>query len=280
MASRTSIPSKPNLFEFQEYKVYLNAWIASHPNGTRGVKSRIAEQARCHLAYISQVLSGPSHFSLEQADALQSLLEHGEEERHYFLLLVEFARAGTQSLAKHFERRIQKVLDQRTQLKNRFTDKKSLNTEDQSIYYSHWAYIAIHMAVLNSKYQTPGTIAKYFDLSVSKTAQILEFLTSVGLVKNVQGLFTPGEVRIHLAHDSPMISKHHTNWRIQAVKSLERETPQELHYSGVISVSLDDLPKVREAMIRALEGVRGIVKESKDETVYCYSVDLFGLGRE
>jgi uncharacterized protein (TIGR02147 family) len=280
MSEKRELLSKPNVFEYQDYKAYLNAWVASHTNGSRGVKSRIAESARCHLAYISQVLSGTSHFNLEQADSLQGLLEHGEEEKNYFLLLVEFARAGTPSLGKHFERQIQKVLDQRVQLKNRFIDKKSLNVEDQAIYYSHWAYVAIHMAVLNPKYRTPGTIAKYFDLSVSKTAQILEFLTSVGLVKNQHGVFLPGEVRIHLGHDSPMISKHHTNWRIQAVRSLERETSQELHYSGVISVSFDNLPKIREAMIRALEEVRGIVKESKDETVYSYSVDLFGLGKE
>lgn len=280
MPKRPESHVKPNIFEFQDYKAYLGAWIVSQPNGGRGIKSRIAEHARCHLAYISQVLSGVSHFSLEQADALQPLLEHGEEEANYFLLLIEFARAGTPSLSKHFERRIQKVLDQRAQLKNRFTDKRSLNTEDQTIYYSHWAYIAVHMAVLNPKLRTAGAIARYFDLSVSKISQILDFLASVGLVKNERGVFAPGEVRIHLGHDSPMISKHHTNWRIQAVRSLERETQQELHYSGVISVSFANLPKVREVMIRTLEDVRKIVKDSEDDAVYCYSLDLFGLGRE
>lgn len=100
----------------------------------------------------------------------------------------------------------------------------------------------------------------------------------MGLINNQGGNFTPGDVRIHLGHDSPMISKHHTNWRIQAVRSFERETPQELHYSGVISISREDLPRVREALVRALEEVRRIVKDSKDEAVYCYALDLFGLG--
>jgi uncharacterized protein (TIGR02147 family) len=280
MARSDPARSRPIVFEFRDYKAYLKAWIASLPGGGRGAKSRIAEHSRCHLAYISQVLSGPAHFSLEQADALNGLLEHGEEDANYFLLLVEHARAGSHSLVKLFERRIQKVLDQRSQLKNRFTDKKSLNVEDQAIYYSHWAYIAVHMSVLNPELRTAGAIAKYFDLSVSKTAEILEFLRSVGLVRADRGVFTPGEVRIHLAHDSPMISKHHTNWRIQAVRSLERESPQELHYSGVVSVSHDDLPKVRETMLRAIDEIRAIVKDSKDETVYCYAVDLFGLGKE
>ena len=76
-----------------------------------------------------------------------------------------------------------------------------------------------------------------------------------------------------------MISKHHTNFRIQAIRALEKETSDELHYFGVISVSREDLPKIREVLIQALDQVRTIVKDSSDETVYCYSLNLFGLGR-
>jgi uncharacterized protein (TIGR02147 family) len=226
------------------------------------------------------VLSGYSHLTIEQADALIPLLEHSDEEANFFLLLVEHARAGTTSLSKRLEKRIKKTLEQRQDLKNRFVEMKSLKIEDQTIYYSHWAYIAVHLAVLNSKLRSVGAIAKYFDLDARKTVQILEFLASVGLVKNESGMFVPGQVRMHLSHDSPMISKHHANWRMRAIQSLERETAQELHYSGVISVSFDDLLKVREVMARALEDVGKIVKDSKDETVYCYCLDLFGLGRE
>lgn len=272
--------SKPNLFEFADYKAYIRDWIESRPNGGRGVKSMLAEKARCHLAYISQVLTGSSHFSLEQAESLNELLEHGEDESHFFILLVEFGRAGTAPLRKHFERQIQKILDHRLQLKNRFTDKKTLTQENQAIYYSHWAYCAVHMAVLNPSLRSASVIAKYFDLSVAKTIEILDFLASVGLVKNDGGKLSPGDVRIHVGHDSPMISKHHTNWRMQAIRSFERETPQELHYSGVISLSKEDLPRVREALVRALEDVRKVVKDSKDEAVYCYALDLFGLGRD
>lgn len=271
---------KPTVFEFQDYKAYLASWIASHPSGGRGIKSKMAEQARCHLAHVSQVLSGPSHFTMEQADALIPLLEHTEEEANYFLLLVEHARAGTSSLSKRIEKKMKKALEQRQDLKSRFTEMKSLTIEDQAIYYSHWAYIAVHLSVLIPKLRTVSAIAKYFDLEPQKTAQILGFLASVGLVKSEGGAYGPGEVRMHLSQDSPMISKHHANWRMRAIQSLERETKQELHYSGVISVSHEDLIRIREVMARALEDVGKIVKDSKDETVYCYNLDLFGLGRD
>lgn len=271
---------KPNIFEFSDYKAYIRSWIESRPNGGRGEKSKIAHTARCHLAYVSQVLTGNAQFSLEQAESLNELFEHGEEDAHFFILLVEFGRAGTLSLKEHFKKRIQRILNERLLLKNRFTDKKTLTPENQAIYYSHWAYCAVHMAVLNPVLRTPSEIAIYFDLSIPKTVEILDFLNSVGLIKREDGVFLPGDVRIHLGHDSPMISKHHTNWRMQAIRSLERETAQELHYSGVISVSYDDLPKVREALVRALEDVRSVVKNSNDETVYCYALDLFGLGKK
>lgn len=272
--------AKSNIFEFTDYKAYIRSWIESRPNGGRGEKSKIAQTARCHLAYVSQVLTGRSDFSLEQAEALNPLFEHGENEAHFFLLLVELGRAGTPSLKSHFKRQIQKVLNERLLLKNRFSDKKTLTPENQATYYSHWIYCATHMAVLNPALRSPREIARYFDLSITKVVEILDFLNSVGLVRKENGEFLPGDVRIHLGVDSPMISKHHTNWRIQAIRSLERDTPHELHYSGIISVSNEDLPKIREVMVKALDQIRLLVKDSKDEVVYCYALDLFGLGRE
>jgi hypothetical protein len=221
-----------------------------------------------------------SQLTMEQADSLIPLLEHTDEEANYFLLLVEHARSGTSSLSRRLEKRIKKTLDQRQDLKNRFTEMKSLKIEDQAIYYSHWGYIAVHLSVLIPSLRSVSAIAKYFDLDLERTARILEFLARVGLVKNESGTFLPGEVRMHLSQDSPMISKHHANWRMKAIQSFERETAQELHYSGVISVSFEDLARVREIMARALEDAGKVVKDSKDETVYCYSLDLFGLGRE
>jgi uncharacterized protein (TIGR02147 family) len=274
---RPPAPSRPVIFEFQDYKSYIDAWVQSRPNGGRGERSRIAERVRCHVTYVSQVLNGQNHFSLEQGEALNSLFEHNEEECDFFILLLENARAGTADLKKHFQRKIQKVLDQRLVLKNRFSDKKTLGREDQATYYSDWAYCAVHMAVLISSLRTPGAIAEYLGLSLSKTTRILQFLESVGLIRREGGGFASAEMRIHLESDSPMISKHHTNWRIQAIRSLDRETPSELHYSSVVTISHEDLPRVREILVKAIEQVRSVVRASENDAIYCYTVDLYGL---
>ncbi len=279
MPKPSAQPPVPNVFESQNYKTYINTWIAARSGGGRGEKSRIAERAQCQLAYISQVLSGTAHFSLEQTEALSRFFDHTEDEAEFFILLVQRARAGTRSLELYFDRKIQKLLNQRLILKNRFSDKKSLNRENQTLYYSDWTYCAVHMAVLVPELRTPRALAEYFDISTEKTAQVLAFLESVGLVEKKEGGFFPGDVRIHLENDSPMISKHHVNWRLQAMRALDHETPSELHYSSVISVAREDLPRIREVLVKAIEQARMIIKGSADEVIYCYDLDFFGLGR-
>jgi hypothetical protein len=104
-------------------------------------------------------------------------------------------------------------------------------------------------------------------------------MVSAGLIREGEGgALLPGESRIHLTDDSPMISKHHVNWRMQAIQSMEKDASGELHYSSVVSVSREDTPRVREILLKAIEEVRKVVKDSKDETVCCYTVDLFAVG--
>src|SRR6185437_4362530 len=95
-----------SIFEFTDYKAYLRAWIAARPRAGHGEKSRIAEAASCHLAYVSQVLNASAHFSAEQLVALSDYLGQNEEERDYFLLLLSRARAGSRRLERFYDAKI------------------------------------------------------------------------------------------------------------------------------------------------------------------------------
>ena len=268
---------KPLVFEFTSYKEYLLHWILSRPHAGRGERSRIAETLQCQLAYISQVLSGSAHFSFEQAEALNTSLDHTDDEAEFFLLLVHSERAGTQALQKRIKNKIKETLNQRLILRNRLKFEKTLSREDQMTYYSAWYYAAIHMALAIPAFQTRDSLARAFNLPVSKISQVLDFFQTRGLAKDMKGRYQIGDARIHLENDSPMISKHHTNWRMQAIQSLEKETSSELHYSSVITVAEADIPTVRESLVKAIEKIREIIKPSKDETVFCYTIDLFRL---
>jgi uncharacterized protein (TIGR02147 family) len=268
---------KVSVFDFNDYKAYLSAWIESKPGKGRGVKSRLAEKALCHPAYISQVLQGPAHFTLEQSALMSEYMGHTQEEEEFFLLLVQIGRAGNEKLRNHFQAKIKQILDKRLVLKNRLSFKKTLSEDKQAIFYSAWYYLAIYILLTIPEFRSREPIARHLSLSMEKVSEVLTFLTSIGLAVEKDGQYLVGEVNLHLGEGSPMLAKHHTNWRLQAIQSLDRTQAGELHYSSVSSASVKDIAKIRAVLVRAIEEARSIIEPSPEEQLFCYNLDLFKI---
>lgn len=263
------------VFDFQEYKEYLKAAISSRPRNGRGFRSHIAAAMRCQMTYLSRVLNGNAHLSLEQAEKVNSLLGHSTEEADFFLLLVQLNRAGSAELRDRFRRHVREVLQKRLNLRNRLAYKQGLNREDQSIYYSSWHYAAIHMLLTIPQFQSKEVLSKRTGLSPDVVANILEFLISVGLAQIEDNRYKTGPTQIYLENDSPMISKHHINWRMQAIRSIDRARAEDLHYSSVVAISYDDSLRIRDILVKAIEQIRPVIKTSKEEALFSYGIDLF-----
>ena len=269
---------KNSIFEYLDYKKYLSDWIESRADGGRGERSRIAATLKCHVAYVSRVLGGVADFSPEQGHVLNSHLGHSPDEADFFLLLLSHGRAGTADLREYYASKIRGEVSRRNILKNRLTYHKTLPQEHQATYFSAWYYSAVHLMLSFKGGQTRDSISRELGLSPKKVTEILSFMLETGLAAQKQGRYQTGKVSIHLPNDSPMISKHHTNWRVQAINALERETPDELHYSSAVSIARRDVPKIRAALVAAIENVRSVVRESPEEEIHCYSLDFFRVG--
>jgi len=266
-----------DIFEAKDYKTYLNGRIKLMPKGGRGIRSAIAKTIGCQVGFITHVLTGHAHFSLEQAEKINSILGHTKEESHFFLLLVQYTRAGTMALKNYYLEQMEQAIERRLSLKNRLGIKTKLNIEDQNTYYSAWYYAAIHMAVSLPRFQTREALSKYFHLPLEKVSAILEFLTSVGLVVKNGERFNIGEVRIHLGNDSPLIAKHHSNWRMQAIQALDKEKTNDLHFSLIMGISEEDALKIRALLVKNIEQINQILKDSKETGIHCLALDFFGL---
>lgn len=269
---------KGSVFEYLDYKKYLNDWIESRSSAGRGERSRIADALRCHVAYISRVLNGDAHLSLEQAHMLNNHLSHVAEEADFFLLLVLHARAGTADLQNYYIAKLRSEIERKSVLKNRLEYRKQLPEVDQTTYFSAWYYAAIHLLISIPEFQTKETLARYLRLPAKRVGQVLQFLTTSGLAMEKNGKYQTGRTSIHLGNDSPMIAKHHTNWRMQAIQALERERADELHYSSAVTIAREHVPELRKILISAIEQIRKITKTSPEECLYCYSLDLFEIG--
>lgn len=268
------------IFNFKNYKDYLLS-LSGTKNRRSGFKSALAKAANCNNTYVSQVLSGTSNFSPEQAEQINHLLNHTPDESHYFLLLVQIERAGTLALKKYFKKQIEDLIQKRNQIQGRLEMMSELSAQDKAKYYSSWLYSAVHMAItIPRKSKQLEFICDTLNISSKKLEEILSFLLQTGLVQRGPDGLISGVTKIHLGNDSADILKHHSNWRIEAIKSLESPLTNDLHYSAVVSMSSEDIIRLREIFLEFIRTVTKEIAKSPEEELCAFNLDFFTLNKK
>ncbi len=265
------------VFEYRDYKRYLHD---SLKDKARGIRSAMAAALGCQTAYVSQVLRGPAHFSSEQTEALNRFIGHDRQESRFFFLLVQLGRAGTVALKHYLEEELEELAKARLQLKNRLDVKQKLSIEDQTTYYSAWYYGAVHVILSIDRFRTRDSIAKALGLLPSRVTEILEFLCKAGLAIKEGTKYRIGTTRIHLPHDSPLVGKHHSNWRMIALQSLDRGGTRGLHYSSAATLSRADAERIHGLLVDQIAKIKAVIKDSKEEEVHCFTLDFFPVVAE
>ncbi|OQW48811.1 MAG: hypothetical protein A4S09_13515 [Proteobacteria bacterium SG_bin7] len=264
------------IYDYLTYKAYLRHRFGDK-SSRRGEKIAAAKAINCQPTFISQILHAHAHLSLEQADALNHYWKHSDEESLFFILLVQKDRAGTKSLIEFFQNQIDEVIKRRLTLTQRLGAKNKISEQDQSEYYSSWIYSAAHIATTIPFLQTRETIAHHLNIPIQKINGVLEFLISIGVVGARGNKYIPGKTEIRLGNDSKNIIRHHSQWRQQAIDSLDREGILDLHYSGVFSLSKSDLARIKDLLLESIRSATQIVRDSKEEELCCMNMDLFNL---
>lgn len=263
------------IFDYSSYKNYIIERISESPSKGRGIKLKMAEHLSCQTAFVSQVLNNEPNFSLEQGVKLNKFFNHTKEEARFFLLLLQYERAASEELKDFFNQEMKEILDKRSNLKERLGIKNTLKKVDQQVYYSSWLYTCIHMLVSIPEFQTVIAISRHLNLSRAKVIEVLTFLEETGLIQKNGTHYEIGVTRLHLSKDSPQIQRHHTNWRMQAIRAIDINEPDNLHYSTIVTMSKADVPKVSEILIKAIEECRKVIRESKEEQVQSICIDFF-----
>ncbi len=261
-----------SIYEFLDYKAYINVTLAQRGPG---VRTRLANAASCQSGYVTHVLRGGAHFSLEQTQAVADFLGLNEEQASYLILLVSYERAGTVKLKKHFKNEIDSARSHQTVLKNRLKVTDTLSEEDKMIFYSSWHYGAIHVSVSVPGLETEVGLSERYHIPLARVNEVVAFLERTNLIERKNNKLKIRTPQIFINSQSALISKFHTNWRMRAIDSLDRYTEKDLHFSSVITCSRDDALKIREILVAAIEEIRPVVRASKDESCYSYAIDLF-----
>lgn len=266
-----------DVFQFKNCSDYLLS-VFGDKSQRRGLKSKAAQAIGCHTTLISQVLHGKVLLNLEQAEKLSRFFGHDEDQAHFFLLLVQKARAGTKSLESYFQKQMDGILSQRQILKKRVGATDQVLKEQEQKYYSSWIYAALHVAVSLSNLKSAEALARHFKLPLNQVNEALQFLVKAGFVTiDNKGDFQVGSRHLHLGNNSVHINHHHRNWRIKTLQALESPQPQNLHYSSAVTLSHEDVATIKELLIENLKKMNKTIQASKEETVYVLNFDFFAL---
>jgi uncharacterized protein (TIGR02147 family) len=264
------------LYDHKDYRDYLIAALGGKGKRT-GQRGALARHLGCQSAYLSQVLKGVSNLSLEQAYRVSQFLGHDPQAADYFLLLLQRERAGTFELKGYFQAKIDEIKSKRLEIKSRVTKNREVSELDQAFYYSHWYIGAIHIALSVPQLQNVSELSRHFQLDEATVREVLDFLVRTGLARSEKHKYFIGPSHIHLAKDSVFIKQLHSNWRLLAVQLLDRRNPENLHYSVAYSLSRHDAVLLRKRILDLIEQNMALVRPSKEEVLYCNTIDFFEL---
>jgi len=229
-----------DIFEYKDYRKFLNDWLNTEKKQHRMTASLLAEKIRVHPTFVSQVLKGHKDFSPEQWLSVCELANLSDIENDYLHFLLLQNRAGTKETRLYYQRKLDEILSRRLQMQQRMKDHKQLTDQERAVFYSSWIYSAVRLYTACGKGQTLEQLSEKFQLSKSRTDEVLYFLCSTGLCKFENGRYHMGDQHIHVPANSPFVIRHHTNWRLRAINSLENTSPEEMNFTAPMSIAKKD----------------------------------------
>ena len=266
-----------SIYDFSSYKKFFNDWVEKQPKKGHGEYRRVSQSLGVSTTLISQVFKGDKELSLELACDLGEYLNLSEGEAEYFLLLVEFSKAGSVKLKKRFERQILARQEKAKQIENRVKKEFDLSSEAKAIFYSSWIYSAVRLSSAIEGLNDVVSISQHLNLPRNQVQKVLEFLLDHQLCFIEDGKVRCSTLSTHIGASSLLVNKHHQNWRIQGFQKMVQQSQESIFYSHPMVISKSAREEIRSQILDFIEKVRKISGPSDSEELICLNIDWFDV---
>ncbi len=266
-----------SVFNFSDYKEFVRKKLLNVTNKGYGEYSRIAKHLNIHTSMVSQIFNGTKHLTFEQACGICIYFGFTEIETDYFVSLVQLERAGTNEARQKCQRDLTRLKLQSESLKNRLSKDATLSEEDNAFFYSQWFYTATKLITSIPGNHSAEIISKKLGIPLVQINKVLEFLLSVGLCVEANDKIKPGPANTHLGADSPLVSRHHQNWRIKGFEKMDLIGPSELFLTMPATLAEKDIMILRQRIVDFIDEFVKVIDTSKSEKLYCLNIDWFNI---
>lgn len=265
------------IYEYLDYKQYINDLISTYPKEGRGVFSKLAKSINVSSVLISQIFKGEKDLTIDQAILTSQFFEMKELETEYLITLVSKARAATLELRKYYDQKIFEIQNKSLDIKNRITKTEDISDGAKAEFYSNWLYSGIRLSCALDEISNVKEIAEFFNLQEPLVKEKVDFLLKNGLLKEEDGALQIGVNSTHLGKDNPLVHNHRKNWRLKAIESFANNNANDLFYVAPMVVSEDIAVKLREKILHFIEELYKEVPKEAPETTYCLNIDFFNF---
>lgn len=263
---------KFNIFEYLDYKKWLQEWLNEEG---RGSVSRLADAIECQRSYISQVINTHVHLTLDQAFKIGKIALENSIERKFLSLLVELGRAGDQQYKTHLLGQLDAIRNEASRLENIVGRNQQLEAESAAIYYSAWYFSAIHIATSLEPPLSEELIATGLNLDVILVKSVLRSLEQYGLVTHNGKHYRFRTGGHHLQAESPHLAHFHQMWRQKSVSNfVENKTSPGARYTLVQSISKKDFIAFESELRELIKKFEQMATPSTPEVVINFNLDF------
>lgn len=223
------------IYDYNQFREYIELKLRS-PNFGRGAKAKLAEHLGCQPSFVSQVLKDKSTFSLEQAFKVNDFLKHNPLEEEYFMVLVEWDRAGTMDLKKYFQTKRDDLKEKSKLIENQMSYDQ-LSKEDTIAYFNNFNHVLIRNLIDIPELKNKKNLRKRMDVTVKEFDTALDFLREKGLIhEDEKGNLAQGQTRIHVKKESPLAKYANITARMQIINKYDEIGYDSLNYGSYMTL--------------------------------------------
>ena len=267
-------PKKIDIFDFEDYKAFIDEALDRSPVGGRGAYKRLADALRIHPSRLSQILRGEEDLTVEHALEVAKFIQLDSVGTDFLITLVEKSRAGTQELKGYWQRKIETLKETQTLVASHITDSQILSDVAAATYYSSWHYQAARLLCDINKFQTREAIAEKLKLTLEQTDSILKFLVEEELCTKEGKRYKRTSFHTHLEKSSPFVIGHHKNWRLFHLNNADNHWKKDLHFTCPLTSNEEDAKKIHGLLLKVIAEIDEIITDSPSEDLYSLNIDF------
>ncbi len=267
-----------DLYNLDNYISVIKAQISNNED-LRGYQSLLASKAGVHSSYFSRVLGEQVHLTPDQAARLANFWDFNPDQIEYFIGLVHFARAATKELKQSISRQLLSIVKRNEDLTKRIEDTAKITDDGFGIYYSTWYFVAIHMLLTLKDYSNVAAVAQRLSLLPETVSFVFNTLERLSLIEKIDSEnYQVKESNIHLPNQTYWSGIYHASWRHKIGEILpNNKNLEEIHFTGLNTICRKDFLKIKKRLLLALEEARQLSLESREEDLYCLTLDYFKI---